>query len=175
MKTIILQHFLSAVFPGCGHFFLDRPLRAAAYALLFYCCLEGSLLAILIDDPTVSRLAMHACMGTLILIWVAAHVDLLRIRGRLASVTEEMFVEGISDYLRGNLDESESKMRRLISADPYDVDARMYLSLILQDRGDLKAARRQLRKCRRMDLEGTLDWETETELERLRDLETSAD
>ena len=27
----------------------------------------------------------------------------------------------------------------------------------------------------RMDLEGTLDWETETELERLRDLETSAD
>ncbi len=174
MKTIIFQHLLSALFPGCGHFLLDRPLRAATFSLLFYCCLEGSLLAVMVDDAAISVIMTRACIATLVLVWIAAHIDLITIRGRLASVTEEMFVEGIGDYLRGSLDESEGKMRRLISADPYDVDARMYLSLILQDRGDLKAARRELKKCRRLDLEGALNWQTETELARLKDLESSA-
>jgi hypothetical protein len=174
MKTIILQHLLSAVFPGCGHFLLDRPLRAATFALLFYCSLEGALLSVMVDDETVSAIVMRACIATLILVWVVAHIDLFDIRGRLASVTEEMFVEGIGAYLRGDLDESEINMRRLVSADPYDVEARMYLSLILQDRGDLKAARRELKKCRRLDLEGALNWETQTELARLEDREASA-
>jgi hypothetical protein len=174
MKGIALQHLVSALFPGCGHFLVDRPLRAAALALVFYCCLEGTLLAILIDNPSVSGLVMRFCIGALIVVWILAHIDLILIRERLASVTEEMFVEGIGDYLRGDLDESERKMRQLISADPYDVDARMYLSLVFQERGDLKAARRQLRKCRRVDTEGALDWETETELERLNDREASA-
>jgi hypothetical protein len=174
MKTIILQHLLSALFPGCGHFLLDRPVRAATFALLFYCSLEGALLAVMIDDPMISVNMTRACLATLVVVWTVAHVDLVRIRGRLAGVTEEMFVEGISAYLRGDLDESEHNMRRLVSADPYDVDARMYLSLILQDRGDLKAARRELKKCRRLDLEGALNWQTETELARLKDLESSA-
>ena len=137
------------------------------FALVFFCCLEGTFLAILIDDPTTSTALMHGCIGMLAIVWIFSHVDLLRIRSRLASVTDEMFVQGIGDYLRGNLDESEAAMRQLVSADPYDVDARMYLSLILQEKGDMKGARKQLLACRRVDLEGVLVWETNTELKRL--------
>ncbi len=169
-----LQHLLSAGFPGTGHFLVRRPVRAAVLASVFFYCFEGVLLSILIDNRIIADAVLTSCFAVGIFTWVLAHVDLFGIRRLQRTATEEVFVNGISAFLQSDLDECERLMCRLLSADPYDIEARMYLALIYAEKGALRAARRQLKRCRRFDGKGVLTWETRAELERLKSLKAAS-
>lgn len=158
----VLRHLLSAVFPGSGHFLVQRPVRAAVLATIFFCCFEGVLLSVFLDGGMIADTVLRSCAAVGIFIWLFAHVDLVWIRLLRRAATDEVFVDGIRAFLRGDLKESEGIMRRLIAADPYDVEVRMYLSLIYTEAGALRASRRQLRLCRRYDEKGVWEWETRT-------------
>ncbi len=169
-----LQHLLSAGFPGAGHFLVHRPVRAAVFSSIFFYCFEGVLLSILIDDRIIANAVFQSGFTVGVFIWAFAHIDLFWIRRLQRFATEEVFVGGIKAFLRNDLDESEQLMRQMLLANPYDIEARMYLALIYAERGTLGAARRQLRRCRRFDEKGVLEWETQAELERLENLKAAS-
>lgn len=169
-----LEHLLSAVFPGSGHFLVRRPLRAAVLATVFFCCFEGVLLSVFLEYETASDIVLQSFAAVGIFIWLFAHMDLFRIRRLHRAAAGTVFVDGIRAFLRGDLKESEKMMRQLISADPYDVEARMYLSLVYAEAGALRASRRQLRLCSRHDEKGVLEWETQTQREWLKNRKTAS-
>ena len=169
----LLQHLLSAGFPGLGHTLIHRPVRAAVLASTIFYCLEGFLLSILIDDRMIADIVVQSGLAIVIFVWVFAHIDLFRIRCLKRAATEEVFVEGMKGFALGNLDEAEKLMRKMLLGDPYDIEARMYLALIYIERGALRAAGQQLKKCRRFDGKGVMAWETQVEMERLEHLKAA--
>ena len=154
------QHLLSAGFPGCGHFLVRRPVRAAVFASVFFYCFEGVILSILIDNKVIADTVIQSSLAVGVFIWIFAHIDLFQIRRLKRAATEEVFVDGVRAFLQNNLDKSEQLMRQMILADPYDIEARMYLALVYAEKGALSAAKKQLRKCRSLDEKGALKWET---------------
>lgn len=170
----VLQHLLSAGFPGSGHVLVRRPVRAAVFASIFFYCFEGVLLSILIDNRIIADTVVQSGFAVGIFIWIFAHVDLFRVRRLQKAATEEVFVDGIRAFLRNDLDKSEQLMGQMLLANPYDIESRMYLALIYAKRGTLGAARRQLRRCRRFDEKGVLAWETQAEMERLENLKAAS-
>ncbi len=170
----VLQHLLSAGVPGSGHFLVRRPVRAAVLISILFYCFEGILLSILIDDRIIADAVLRSGLAVGLFVWIFVHIDLFRIRRLQRAATEEVFVGGIRAFLRNDLDKSEQLMEQMILADPYDIEARMYLALIYAERGNLGTARRQLRRCRRFDGKGVLEWETQTELERLKNLKDAS-
>ena len=170
----VLQHLLSAGFPGLGHTMIRRPVRAAGLASVVFYCLEGGLLSILVDDRVIADIIVQSCLAIIIFIWVFAHVDLFRIRRLKRAATEDVFVEGMKAFTQGNMDEAEKLMRKMLLGNPYDIEARMYLALIYIERGTLRAAGRQLKKCRRFDKKGVMAWETQAEMERLEQLKAAS-
>ncbi len=173
-SRVVLQHLLSTGFPGCGHFLVRRPVRAAVLASIFFYCFEGVLLSILIDNRIIADAVLQSGFAVGVFIWIFAHVDLFQIRRLQRAATEEVFVGGIRAFLQNDLDKSEQLMGQMILANPSDIEARMYLALIYAERGTLGTARRQLRRCRRFDEKGVLEWETQAELERLKDLKNAS-
>lgn len=164
---IIAQHIFGAFFPGFGHLVLKRPVRAAWFVILYYLAIDGFLFSILYGHMFFAEGLRTAAMATGIFVWISAQVDLCRVRHLMKYSTQKKFVRGIQAYLTGELDEAERIMKEFLTANPSDLEARMYLSLVYTEKGWTSAARRQLKKCRAMDKEGVLDWETKTELERL--------
>lgn len=166
--TIFLQHLFSAAFPGLGHFLIRRPVRATFFALVFFYCVEGALLWSVIDHPVLARSGLNIVLMVGVFVWLYAHYDLIAIRRLRRLATDDLFLDGVRAYLSGNMDCCEAIMRRMLLADPADVASRMYLSLAYRDNGMTGAARRQLKACRRHDLEGAFSWEINSNLQRLK-------
>lgn len=174
MVRALLQHLISVVFPGLGHFLTNRPVRGAVLMSVIFYCFEGVLLSILIDDRAMADIVIRVCLGIALFIWIFAHVDLFRVRRLKKAATEEVFEEGIKAFTRGDLEEAENLMRKMLLGDPYDIQARIYLAITHIEKGALRAAERELNRCSRLDTKGVMAWETKTELQRLKDLKLAS-
>jgi tetratricopeptide (TPR) repeat protein len=77
---------------------------------------------------------------------------------------DAVFKEALAACLRGQWDESEAVCRRLLRADPDDVEATLQLASVARCRGRAGAARRYLLRARYLDDDGRWDFEIGREL-----------
>lgn len=92
---------------------------------------------------------------------VARFRRLARLAG--GEARDEKFKSALVAYVQGRLDEAQAICRDLLRADPDDVEATLQLATIARRRGDLRAAKRHLRRARYLDDEGLWDFEIERE------------
>jgi tetratricopeptide (TPR) repeat protein len=80
---------------------------------------------------------------------------------------EDRFRAGLAAAARGDDARAEAEFRRVLLIDPADVEAHLNLGALLARHGRPVEARKLLRRCRRLDLEGKWAWEARQELRAL--------
>lgn len=160
---------LSLILPGMGHTSIGRPLRGVAVTVLFTVGLtstvaRGAAVARPLLDTTFTALLL----GT-VLVYLLCQLLLLRVLIR-ASVSaarpakEDHLRAGLAAAVRGDAERAEREFRRVLAIDPTDVEAHLNLGTVLAQSGNVRRARRFLKRCRRFDIDGKWDWEVEQEL-----------
>ena len=160
---------LSLLLPGLGHVYVARPVKGAILAsafaaLLFVAVLRGIAAPVaFLDDAFLIGLFGSAA------VWLGtAWVMLRRVLAPLLSAVrldkEGVFKKGLASYLRDDLDRAEREFRRVIDIDPGDVEANLQLAMVYKSKGRPRLARRCLKRCRRLDVDGKGQWEVRQEL-----------
>ena len=164
---------LLALIPGWGHIYWSREVLGLSIFTIFAPCFFSLLYSYLLYVGPYRDQWVQASVIFLFLIYVGSWVELfLRTRPARVRAEEEMRAEGLAGgmllYVQGDLDGAARLFLRCLQLDPFDLEARFRLGIVLARAGATRAARRQLRRARKYDREGKWTWEIERELKRLR-------
>lgn len=168
MRTAkVLAVLLTALVPGAGHLVRREYLRAAALLLAFVLLVDGIVVGRMLiapDSPERGRrIATWSSVGAAG-VWLLAmghivYVSFLFDEEAHRRRVEVLFCGGQQDYLRGDHEAAAAAFRQVVKLDPEDPDARLYLAAAYRALGRFWRARRQLRKCRSVDVSGKWAWE----------------
>jgi len=157
--------------PGAGHVWVGWVASGAAVAVAWGLLAGGALaLEIFRAGGAVSPLEWFFRSSAAIVyvaaqVWLAFRLRAIRRAGRIDG--DGLFRSALVAYLQNRLDESESICRKLLAADPDDVEAFLQLAMIARRRGDAATARQHLVRARYLDDAGQWDFEIARELSAL--------
>jgi len=157
----------TAVLPGTGHFILRQYLRATALLFLFVVLVDGVVAGHLrlISFGVDETLLVRGCLAGAVVVWLVAmgHIvwrSFFFDEARHQQRVDDAFLQGQRAYLRGDNDLAVGHFRQAARLDHEDVDVRFYLASVYAAMGRTGPAKRQVRKCRRLDEQGKWSWET---------------
>jgi tetratricopeptide (TPR) repeat protein len=160
---------LLSLLPGLGQVYLGRDLAFLVYFSLEALCLFAALNAVLLyQGPERPRLVQGALAAAGV-VWLAGIWDVLRrtAPSRLKRIEGEkarLLRDGMIAYLREDLAGAETLFRACLALDGEEVEALFRLGVLLRRQGDVRGARRSLRRARKLDLEEKWRWEIDREL-----------
>ena len=167
-----LPILVSVVIPGLGHVLLDRCVQGVLIFLLYLLTLDALVLTAgpYGKDPTsgLSRLG-KAPVGAAVLVWAWAIGSSAYIgwrRRRIAeTIGEDKYIrEGLTHYLRDELDRAADRFVAALEINESDVDALFHLAMTYKAMRMAKEAVKTLRDCRTLDLAKKWEWEIQREL-----------
>jgi hypothetical protein len=151
--------------PGLAQIWLGRELDGLARSVVFAVFLNGAVLGTLVWSsswPPRLVLALWVAAGAFWLGSVFETVWTYRRRGP-GPAGELELREAIALCLRGEWNAARRALEKLLTGDPLDVDAAIWMVSVCRRQGDFGEARRWLRKLRRHDNAGKWQWELEEE------------
>ncbi len=164
--------------PGWGHVYLGREgLGLLTFTVTAFGMFLFLNVALIYDGQ--HRLALARAIASLtVLFWVWSVADVWRrsSSGRRRRLEEEklrLLRQGMIEYLRDEMEASESTFRACLKLDGFDAEALFRLGVVTSRRGKTAEARRFLRRARREDLDAKWSWEIANELKRLQKGESS--
>jgi len=155
--------------PGVGFVLLGRVGVGVLWAAVWVVAV-GGWLAIVLLRPDLGGTLWAPAFGVTAVLWYLFGQTLLSYwlraadRGRADPARDARFRDALVAYLRGELDASESIARELLRADPDDVEAMLHLATLARHRGNVRSARRCLRRARYLDDAGRWDFRISRDL-----------
>ena len=157
---------VSAALPGCGHIAAGRPIKGLLLFFLFGFAVDGYFYAqaqsILPPDPaalspTAIRCAALAA-GAVLWLFAIADTTAIALRRRRSEARADEATAHIRRalvaYLRSDYPAAVQALQLALRIHPSDPDALYHLGLVYSVSGQLRKARRALRRCARHDRDG---------------------
>jgi len=163
----ILAWVMNLLVPGTGLILDGRLILGIAATVAWAALAAGLLLVVFVvpqEEPRRRLLFLVAAAVYAVAQWLL--VVRMRRRAALAAGGErdEQFKAALPAYVQGRLDDAQAACKALLRADADDVEATLQLATIARRRGDVRRARRYLRRARYLDDAGRWDFEIEREL-----------
>lgn len=162
--------------PGWGHVYLGRERRGLALFTLTAVLAFLSFNLILVYAGEYRMFLARAAAIAAGLVWIAGIVEVWQWTApRRLRETEErkaaFLRSGMVAYLRGELDGAEEDFRACLRLDVQDPEAILRLGVVAARRGQIRQARRLLRRAGLLDLDEKWHWEISREIQSLRGVE----
>ena len=142
---------------GMAQFLRGRMARGAFMFAVWIVALNGALVLGPTLMPNEAAAVVQAVsFGLLGAATAVSVVDVVRHShparvGRFADKRERLLATGIEAYLKDDLDAALDAIDEMVRMDIDDADARIYLAMVYEARGNHAMARRQFRKCRSLN------------------------
>lgn len=163
-----IQLVLTVLLPGSGHILSGRVSRGVILWALFFVAILGSAARVVVLNYAALSDWVLACLTiTAAGVWAHAIVDFTDFTFGLGrrpdpDEVEALFRAGLIHYIRDELDEAAAQFSQAAKVTRRNPDAHVNLAHVYALQGDVRAARRSLRRCVRFDEEGQWADDVET-------------
>jgi hypothetical protein len=165
---------LLSVVAGFGHLYLGRYVYGAVLFSLFLASLNGLFLASVWQGEEIAQRLSRVSAVAGAIVWFAAMAHIvaltyLRDRARTRLRREQLLQEALRAYLRDGPFEAKSPLEAVLKLDleRADPDALFLLGAMSRRCGEVRRARKLLRRCRARDRDNKWTLEVRTELEEI--------
>jgi hypothetical protein len=172
------RNWLVHCWPGLPRIWHRGEPGGLSVALLFALLLNLAMATTLVWTELVSRATLWMLWTAVVAMWVLGCVANLTRRAPQPAHfhphgPEDLFSIANREYLRGNGDQAEIILRRILAGNQRDAEARLLLASLLRRRGSLVEAEAELTYLERLEAGNPWSWEVAWEKRRLEQGRTS--